>query len=292
MIQHRLVWSAESLKPKLDRVSPLAGLKRLFSKHALVNFVKGLLKLVVDRQHHDGAALAGARPARILHHARCRGAAAAGARADAEAARRRGRSCSPSSRRRISCSSTSNGTSARKCRSSDLKEEYKQSEGDPHIKARIRRLREQRTRKRMMAAVPDASVVITNPTHYSVALKYKRGDNAPVCVAKGLDLIALKIREVAKAHSVPIVESPPLGARAACDGRDRPGNPARTLPRCRRNHRLCDEAAGAGGAVARPKHQRDQASHNSRRQASLKSRNGSISTTTSGSSTNSLFGDK
>ena len=65
----------------------------------------------------------------------------------------------------------------------------------------------------MMAAVPEASVVITNPTHYSVALKYERGDTAPVCVAKGRDLIALKIREVAKAHSVPIVESPPL-ARA------------------------------------------------------------------------------
>ena len=64
-----------------------------------------------------------------------------------------------------------------------------------------------------MAAVPQASVIITNPTHYSVALKYTRGDNAPVCVAKGLDLIALKIREVARAHSVPIVESPPL-ARA------------------------------------------------------------------------------
>jgi flagellar biosynthetic protein FlhB len=95
----------------------------------------------------------------------------------------------------------------------DLKEEYKQTEGDPHIKARIRRLREQRTRKRMMAAIPEASVVITNPTHYAVALKYERGQNAPICVAKGLDLIALKIREVADKHGVPIVESPPL-ARA------------------------------------------------------------------------------
>ena len=95
----------------------------------------------------------------------------------------------------------------------EIKEEYKQSEGDPHIKARIRRLREQRVRKRMMAAVPEASVVITNPTHYAIALKYNRGDTAPVCVAKGLDLIALKIREVATAHSIPVVESPPL-ARA------------------------------------------------------------------------------
>ena len=95
----------------------------------------------------------------------------------------------------------------------EIKEEFKQTEGDPIIKARIRRIREARMRKRMMAAVPEASVVIMNPTHFAVALKYERGDTAPVCVAKGRDLIALKIREVAKAHSVPIVESPPL-ARA------------------------------------------------------------------------------
>ena len=68
-------------------------------------------------------------------------------------------------------------------------------------------------RKRMMAAVPTASVVITNPTHYAVALRYERGMNAPVCVAKGVDLIARKIREVATLHGIPIVENPPL-ARA------------------------------------------------------------------------------
>ena len=65
----------------------------------------------------------------------------------------------------------------------------------------------------MMSAVPKASVVITNPTHFAVALKYERGMNAPVCVAKGADLIARKIREVAEAHDIPIVENPPL-ARA------------------------------------------------------------------------------
>jgi flagellar biosynthetic protein FlhB len=95
----------------------------------------------------------------------------------------------------------------------ELKEEFKQTEGDPHVKAKIRFLRESRMRRRMMAAVPQASVVITNPTHYAVALKYERGMNAPVCVAKGLDQIALKIREVAGAHNIPIVENPPL-ARA------------------------------------------------------------------------------
>ena len=68
-------------------------------------------------------------------------------------------------------------------------------------------------RKRMMAAVPTASAVITNPTHFAVALKYERGMNAPICVAKGVDLIARKIRDVAREHDIPVVENPPL-ARA------------------------------------------------------------------------------
>src|SRR5437870_12743461 len=92
----------------------------------------------------------------------------------------------------------------------EMKEEFKQSEGDPHVKGRIRQLRQARMKKRMMAAVPKAAVVITNPTHYAVALAYERGMNAPVCVAKGVDLIALKIREVAAKHGIPIVENPPL----------------------------------------------------------------------------------
>ncbi|MFX7667025.1 EscU/YscU/HrcU family type III secretion system export apparatus switch protein, partial [Acinetobacter baumannii] len=84
----------------------------------------------------------------------------------------------------------------------EMKEEYKQSEGDPHIKGRIRQLRQQRMKKRMMAQVPKASVVITNPTHYSVALAYDRSMPAPVCVAKGVDNIAFKIREIAKQHDI------------------------------------------------------------------------------------------
>jgi flagellar biosynthetic protein FlhB len=74
-------------------------------------------------------------------------------------------------------------------------------------------LRQTRMRKRMMAAVPKASVIITNPTHYAVALQYQRGMNAPICVAKGIDAIARKIREVAEQHEIPVVENPPL-ARA------------------------------------------------------------------------------
>ena len=97
----------------------------------------------------------------------------------------------------------------------EMKEEFKQSEGDPHIKGRIRQLRQQRMKKRMMAAVPKASVIITNPTHYSVALSYDRGMSAPVCVAKGVDNIALKIREIAKRARHSDRRERAAGARAA-----------------------------------------------------------------------------
>lgn len=96
----------------------------------------------------------------------------------------------------------------------EVKDEYKQTEGNPEIKQKIRSLRRQQSQRRIKQTVPTATVVITNPEHYAVALKYEMGDTgAPVCVAKGLDLIAQKIKEIAKEHEVPIVESPPL-ARA------------------------------------------------------------------------------
>lgn len=96
----------------------------------------------------------------------------------------------------------------------EVKEEHKQQEGDPQIKAKLRGLRMQRARQRMMAAVPTADVVVTNPTHYAVALKYIGIDlSAPKVVAKGLDHVALRIREMATENEVPIVENPPL-ARA------------------------------------------------------------------------------
>ncbi|MBL8770758.1 MAG: flagellar biosynthesis protein FlhB [Phenylobacterium sp.] len=96
----------------------------------------------------------------------------------------------------------------------EVKEDYKQTDGDPHVKARQRQLRHERARRRMMQAVPDATVVIMNPTHYAVALQYEQGEHAaPICVAKGLDSLALKIREIAEEAGVPVIEDPPL-ARA------------------------------------------------------------------------------
>ena len=212
MLQHRLVWSGESLKPKLSKISPMAGAKRIFGKQAVANFAKGLFKVVAlgsvmtailwPERHRleamlrfDPAAIFGAVTGLTLH---LMGAVVAMlavvAIADYFFQYRQWYERQKMSLR-------------------EMKEEFKQSEGDPNIKGRIRQLRQQRMKKRMMAAVPKASVIITNPTHYSVALSYERGMAAPVCVAKGADLIALKIREIAGKHNIPIVENVPL-ARA------------------------------------------------------------------------------
>lgn len=95
----------------------------------------------------------------------------------------------------------------------EVKQEMKEMMGDPHVKGRIRSLQMQAARKRMMSAVPQADVIVTNPTHYAVALAYKAGMTAPKVVAKGVGVIALKIREIGTEHSVPVMEAPPL-ARA------------------------------------------------------------------------------
>src|SRR5581483_2517199 len=212
MVQHRLVWSTDGLMPKLSKISPGAGFGRLFSKIAFANFVKGLIKLLVlgavmaailwpKRNEFD--ALVAMDPAAVMPLV-------------------------------LSLTLEVLGTvvailavlaavdylfqyrtwyERQKMSLREMKEEFRQTEGDPAVKAKIRQLRVQRSRKRMMADVPKASVVITNPTHFAVALQYERGMNAPLCLAKGADNIALKIREVAEAHDIPVVENPPL-ARA------------------------------------------------------------------------------
>jgi flagellar biosynthesis protein FlhB len=99
----------------------------------------------------------------------------------------------------------------------EVKEEYKQMEGDPMVKARMRSLAQDRSRKRMLAAVPKATFVIANPTHFAIAMRYERSEaNAPIVVAKGKDLIALKIREIAEKSGIPVIEDKPL-ARSMYD---------------------------------------------------------------------------
>ncbi len=212
MIQHRLVWSAEPLAPKFSKISPAAGLRRLFSMQALANFAKGLAKLgligaimaaLMWPERHRLDSLVANDPAAMLPLAQKLSLEMLGAvvavLALVAAADYLFQYRQWFERQKMSVR--------------ELKEEFKQTEGDPGIKAKIRQIRQTRMRKRMMAAVPSASVVITNPTHFAVALQYERGMNAPVCVAKGVDLIARKIRAVAVEHAIPIVENPLL-ARA------------------------------------------------------------------------------
>ena len=212
LLQHRLVWSGESLKPNLSKISPASGAKRIFGKQAAANFGKGIFKLValgtvmlaiLWPERHRLEAMMQFDPMTILGvivtlTLRLLGAVVAMlavvAIADYFFQYRQ-------------------WYERQKMSLQEMKQEFKQAEGDPHVKGRIRQLRHARMKKRMMTAVPKASVIITNPTHYAVALSYERGMSAPVCVAKGVDLIALKIREIAKAHDIPIVENVPL-ARA------------------------------------------------------------------------------
>ena len=212
LIQHKLVWSGESLIPKFSKLSPLAGAKRIFGKQAAANFLKGLFKVIV----------LGAVMTAVLWPERFR--------IDAMV------KFDPTVMMGIVVTLTQQLLTTvvamlaivaiadfffqyrtwyqkQKMSLQEVKQEYKQAEGDPQVKGRIRQLRQASMRRRMMAGVPKASVIITNPTHYAVALSYERGMAAPICVAKGVDAIALKIREVAGKHDIPIVENVPL-ARA------------------------------------------------------------------------------
>jgi flagellar biosynthetic protein FlhB len=211
-IQHRPLWTLQPLKPQASRLSPMSGFKRLLGREAIVQFVKGLLKIGIvgavavtvlwnERDRLDG--MARLEPASLLPATLALALklllgvlAIYGFLALGDAVYQR-----ISWRRRQRMSKR------------ELKEEFKEQEGNPEIKARLRQIRTARLRKRIMAAVPDATVVVTNPTHYAVALKYETGMAAPVCIAKGVDSLALRIRAVATEHGVAVVENPPL-ARA------------------------------------------------------------------------------
>jgi flagellar biosynthetic protein FlhB len=212
LVQHRWLWSGESLKPNVSRISPASGAKRLFSKHALVQFAKGLAKIGVV----SAVILAVMAPeigtitqliagdytmilpvARTLSLRLMLGVVAV--MAIVAALDWLWSRHTWYERQRMSLR--------------EIREEFKETEGDPTIKAKLRQIRQARMRKRMMAEVPKATVVITNPTHYAVALQYEKGMNAPLCIAKGMDAVARRIREVAEEHRIPVVENPPL-ARA------------------------------------------------------------------------------
>ena len=207
-----IVFSGDKVAPKWSKLSPMEGFKRIFGPDGLMHFLQTLIKLIavgvicwaVMKPHmREFENMAATSPATILPLARdlmialmSSALVFMGATAGADFIWQKIRFAK---RMRMT--------------KEEVKEDFKQSEGDPHIKAKLKQIRMQKSRQRMMANVPKATVIVTNPTHYSVALRYEAGDAAPVCVAKGVDTLALRIREVAKEHKVPIVENVPL-ARA------------------------------------------------------------------------------
>lgn len=210
LFQHGFLLSAEQIKPKLEKISPLQGMKRLFSLRSFAEFVKGVLKLAVVGTVGTMLLLPELRSltnlptletVQLLYLVRELAirllvgvVAVMTVIAGLDYLYQR---YEYMKRMRMS--------------KQELKEEFKQSEGDPIVKARLRQIRTERARRRMMAAVPEADVVVTNPTHFAVALKYEPATmSAPRVTAKGADLMAQRIREVAEANGVPVVENPPL----------------------------------------------------------------------------------
>jgi flagellar biosynthetic protein FlhB len=212
LLQTRGTVSAAQLKPTLSKISPLAGFGRLLGAEGWLEFLRTLLKVGVVAaalwyvasdlpalgglaDAPTGAVLVAAGQGVLRLFAATLAAFALLALLDILLVRHRHLERLRMTRQ-------------------EVKEEVKESEGDPMIRARLRQLRESRGRRRMMAAVPRAAVVITNPTHYAVALEYQAGQTAaPKVVAKGMDAMAARIREAAKEAGVPIVSDPPL-ARA------------------------------------------------------------------------------
>ncbi|WCL52714.1 flagellar biosynthesis protein FlhB [Gimibacter soli] len=212
-IQQPPVFTLEKVKPTLEKVSPLKGIKKIFSGRTVVEFFKILAKLIVvsgvvfiivwpERDRLDSLMMVDLFDVlKIIQD--LAGQLFIGvliiltfiAAADLAYQRHQHHKQLKMSKQ-------------------EVKDEHKQTEGDPMVKARLRGIRMERARQRMMANVPNADVVITNPTHFAVALEYKHGQmDVPKLVAKGVDNVALKIREIAEENGVPIVENPPL-ARA------------------------------------------------------------------------------
>jgi len=213
LLQHRPTWSGAPLQFNLEKISPLKGFSRLFGMQGLTNFAKSLIKLVlvtavswavlwpkrdlllgfVDKDPQVILPATQALTLKVLYAI----LAALFVVAAGDLFYQR-----ISHRQRL------------RMTKQEVRDEHKDMEGDPKIKQKIRQVRMERAKRRMMQAIPRATVVVANPTHYAVALRYEHNQTvAPVCVAKGVDELALRIRFAAKEHKIPIVENPPL-ARA------------------------------------------------------------------------------
>lgn len=210
LVQNKFIFSAEPIMPKLEKISPLKGLKRMFSRRSMVEFIKGIIKITVvgavsvaaiwpykeymqllpDEDMADLLAFTSTLTLRMLIGV-----------------------CVIMFLIAIIDYAYQKFEYLKNLRMTkqEVKDEYKQQEGDPLVKQKLRQIRRERARKRMMENVPKADVVITNPTHYAVALQYDQLTmSAPHVVAKGKDKVALRIREVAEQHKITVMRNPPL----------------------------------------------------------------------------------
>lgn len=205
-----IMFSSKSIEPSMNKVNPMEGFKRIFSVKSLLEFVKGILKLIIIGSV-SVMVLSPALPTIDLHIGQPFDAALF----DIKELSQQLLTAILSALLLLALIDLLyvrfDFHKKMMMTRQQIRDEYKQSEGDPHVKARLRQLRGEKARQRMMQAVPTADVVITNPTHYSVALKYDPDKmDAPIVVAKGVDNVAARIRELAKESAVPIVENPPL----------------------------------------------------------------------------------
>ncbi len=210
LVQNGFMITGEKVMPKLDKISPIKGMKRMFSLNSVVELAKAVAKLAVVAT--VAALLISSERERLTQIP----------------------TMAPGDLMKLIHDLVTylligiiavvtliagidliyqKAQFTKKMRMSrqEVRDELKQTEGDPHVKARLKQLRTERARRRMMAAVPEADVVITNPTHYAVALQYNdMSMEAPRLLAKGADAVAARIREVAAANDIPIVANPPL----------------------------------------------------------------------------------
>lgn len=210
LIQTGLFFSMESLKPKFSKLNPLTGLKNMFSMKAIVNLIKSMVVICIMiylgysfmSKNFEGIIKSGDIYLPYLFNivldliksilTSITLAVAVVAALDygyEKFSHKKGL----------------------KMTKQEVKEEYKQMEGDPHIKGKIKQKQRQMANQRMMQAVPSSTVIVTNPTHISIAIRYEQGkDTTPIVVAKGVDEVAFRIREIAKSHDIPIIENVPL----------------------------------------------------------------------------------
>lgn len=213
MLLNGWIFSVEALQPQFSRLNPISGIGRMFSMHSLIELSKAIAKSV----------LVGGVGAWVIWHNKD-AVMALGSQSAVDAIPAMGRLMGLSFMMIVGSMllivlidvpfQLWDHNKKLMMTKEEVRQEAKETEGDPQVKGRIRQLQREAARRRMMAAIPTADVVVTNPTHFAVALKYSEtGMRAPVVVAKGSHLLALRIREIAKENHVPILEAPPL-ARA------------------------------------------------------------------------------